>query len=113
MACAEHAGPTSRFAVALDIVCDLGVLAFATWTLIAYGGMLTGASATLLVAIWLAAIPLLAALLLVIEPRRTAEDSAAPADADGDEPPNGRRRPQQQTAAAAGGNRPLPAATCC
>jgi Family of unknown function (DUF6077) len=98
----EHAGPTSRFALALDFVSDLGVLAFATWTLIAYGGMLTGASATLLVAIWLAAVPLLAVLLVVLV-RRTAEDAAAPADAEGEEPPNGRRRRILLPAAALGG----------
>jgi Family of unknown function (DUF6077) len=44
----------SRLASTLDFVSDWFVLAFAAWTLIAYGGMLTDASATLLVSIWLA-----------------------------------------------------------
>jgi MFS family permease len=59
----------SRLGRALDFVSDLGVLAFAVWTLIAYVGMATEAKATLLVAVWLATVPILAVILAALEGR--------------------------------------------
>jgi hypothetical protein len=68
----ERATRPSRLAAALDFVSDLGVLAFATWTLIAYGGMLAGAKATLLVIVWFATAPFLVALLILLSRRGVA-----------------------------------------
>jgi MFS family permease len=65
----ELSGP-SRFARGLDFVCDWGVLVFAAWTLIAYAGMATDAQVSVLVALWLATVPLLGALLFVLARRR-------------------------------------------
>lgn len=62
-------GGASRLAGGLDFVSDLGVIAFAAWTLIAYVGMATGAKVILLVAVWLATIPFLAILLVALARR--------------------------------------------
>jgi hypothetical protein len=64
---------TSRIALVLDLVSDWGVLAFAAWTLIAYAGMLTDASVTLLVSVWLAtALAVGGALVALSRPREAA-----------------------------------------
>jgi hypothetical protein len=62
----------SRFASTLDFVSDWFVLAFAAWTLIAYAGMLTDASATLLVSIWLATALALGVALVAVSRFREA-----------------------------------------
>lgn len=49
---------------------DLGVLAFATWTFIAWAGMATEARVSLLVPIWLATVPLLGVGLAILNRRR-------------------------------------------
>jgi hypothetical protein len=72
----EGAPTPSRLGGALDFVSDWGVLAFAVWTLIAYGGMATQANATLLVSVWVATVPLLGALLVGLSRRRS--DSPPP-----------------------------------
>jgi Family of unknown function (DUF6077) len=68
------ASPPAR---ALDLASDWGVLVYAVWTLIAYGGMLTDAKVSLLVPIWLAASLGLVGVVVVLS-RRSA-DRAAPA----------------------------------
>lgn len=56
---------------ALDFVSDCTVVALAVWTLIAYGGMATRASVSVLTPIWLATLPfLIIALLLLRRPNR-------------------------------------------
>lgn len=65
----------SRLGRALDFVSDWAVLAFATWTLIAYGGMATRASVSVLVSVWMATFPLSGAALFLL--RRRAERPAA------------------------------------
>jgi hypothetical protein len=65
----------SRFAGALDFVSDLTILAFASWTLIAYGGMATDANVTVLVVVWLATVPLLGAVLIGLS--RRSDDPAS------------------------------------
>jgi MFS family permease len=92
---------TSRLALVLDFVSDLGVLAFATWTLIAYGGMVTEAKATLLVAVWLVTVPLLAVLLVLLR-RRARDEDLSTEEPERREPPTGRRRRLLVVAAAAG-----------
>jgi hypothetical protein len=59
----------SRVGSVLDWASDWSVLAFAVWTLIAYVGMATGAAATLLVWLWLATIPIVAAGLALLTRR--------------------------------------------
>jgi MFS family permease len=65
----KHPFVPNRLGRALDFVSDLGVLAFAVWTLIAYVGMATQAKATLLVAVWLATVPLLGVILVALASR--------------------------------------------
>jgi hypothetical protein len=60
----------SRLGIALDFTSDLGVLAFATWTFIAWAGMATQARVSLLVPIWLATVPFLAVGLAILNRRR-------------------------------------------
>jgi hypothetical protein len=62
----------SRLRLALDFASDWAVLAYAVWTLIAYGGMATHAHASLLVSVWLIVTPLLGALLFVLRRRWAA-----------------------------------------
>lgn len=59
------AGP-SWIARGLDFASDWALLAFAAWTLIAYGGMVTEAKVSLLVPIWLATAVLLGFGLVVL-----------------------------------------------
>jgi hypothetical protein len=66
---------SSRLGRAIDFLSDLGVLAFASWTLIAYIGMATQAKVSLLVPLWLATIPPLVGLLVVLP--RGSRDAAA------------------------------------
>ncbi|MGH7480830.1 MAG: hypothetical protein ACRELV_01640, partial [Longimicrobiales bacterium] len=73
---AGRSSQPSSIARALDFVTDWGVLAYAVWTLIAWAGMLTEASVSLLVPIWLVStVPVAAALVLM---RRRAETAAPP-----------------------------------
>jgi hypothetical protein len=69
---------TGAVGSALDFGSDWAVLSFAAWTLIAYAGMLTGAAATLLVTLWLLAVPLAGAGLAAARRRSDSppEDSA-------------------------------------
>ncbi len=60
---------TDRLGVALDFVSDLAILCFASWTLVAYMGMLTEARVAVLVPVWLATTPFLAAALVVLRRR--------------------------------------------
>jgi Family of unknown function (DUF6077) len=86
----------NRVGVALDVVSDLAVLCFASWTLFAYFGMITGARVSLLTPLWLLTIPFLAAFLLLPRMRRDREaGDAEPEDAvapEPDRPPEGRDR---------------------
>ena len=68
--------PTSRgVGVVLDFASDWAVLAFATWTLIAYGGMATRAPVDVLTPIWLVTLPVLfVALVLLSRARVSADD---------------------------------------
>jgi hypothetical protein len=72
----EHPVTPSRLGRAVDFVSDLGVLAFAAWTLIAYIGMATQAKVSLLVPLWLATLPLLATLRIVLSSSGDAAVSA-------------------------------------
>jgi hypothetical protein len=67
----ERASRPSRLGGALDFLSDLGVLAFAVWTLIAYIGMATEARVSLLVPVWLATVPLLGVVLAILNRRRS------------------------------------------
>jgi hypothetical protein len=53
----------------LDVVSDLSLLAYACWTLLAYLGMATDASVSLLVVVWLLTVPLAAVALLFLRGR--------------------------------------------
>jgi Family of unknown function (DUF6077) len=65
---------------ALDFLSDWAVLCFASWTLFAYLGMITDARVSLLVPVWLATTPFLAAFLIIRGVRRgPAADVAATA----------------------------------
>ena len=75
-------GVADRLGVALDFVSDWAVLCFASWTLIAYVGMITAADVDFLTPLWLLTTPLLAAFLLVLRRRTTREETEA------DEPPS-------------------------
>jgi uncharacterized protein DUF6077 len=74
----ESVSRPSILARSLDFVSDLGVLAFAVWTLIAYVGMATQAKATLLVAIWLATVPILGAILVALARRPQGATASEP-----------------------------------
>jgi MFS family permease len=63
-------GLGNRVGVALDFVSDWAILCFASWTLIAYLGMITGARVDLLTPLWLLTTPFLAGLLLLPRMRR-------------------------------------------
>jgi hypothetical protein len=65
----ESASTPSGLGRALDFLSDLGVLAFAVWTLIAYVGMVTQARVSVLVPVWLATVPILAAILVALSRR--------------------------------------------
>ena len=58
-----------RVGSVLDWASDWAVLGFAVWTVIAYVGMATGAAATLLVSVWLATLPAVAAGLGLLDKR--------------------------------------------
>jgi len=60
---------TDRLGVALDFVSDLAILCFASWTLVAYMGMLTEARVDVLVPVWLVTTPFLAAALVFLRRR--------------------------------------------
>lgn len=79
--------------MALDFVSDLGVLAFAEWTLIAWAGMATEAKVSLLVPIWLATVPVLGVILGVLHRRRSSPppQSVAPVGRGGAATPLARR----------------------
>ena len=70
-------GVADRIGVALDFVSDLAILCFASWTIIAYVGMLTEARVTILVPLWLLTTPFLAAALVFLRRR------SAPLEEDG------------------------------
>ena len=53
----------SRLRVVLDFLSDWAVLCFASWTIFAYIGMATQAKVSLLVALWLITVPVLAWVL--------------------------------------------------
>jgi hypothetical protein len=56
----------SRLRAALDFLSDWAVLCFASWTLVAYLGMITEAKVSVLVPIWLATTPFLALALILL-----------------------------------------------
>ena len=68
----------SSLAEALDFVSDWGVLAFASWTLIAYVGMATEARVSVLVSVWLATVPLLGAIRAVLARRSSGNPTPEP-----------------------------------
>jgi Family of unknown function (DUF6077) len=68
---------TDRLGVALDFVSDLAMLCFASWTLVAYMGMLTEARVTVLVPLWLATTPFLAAGLVLLRRRSISSGNDA------------------------------------
>lgn len=70
----EHAA----FRGALDFASDVGVLAFAAWTLIAYVGMATKARTGLLFAAWLVTLPLVTGLAVFLYGRRRAPEEQRP-----------------------------------
>jgi hypothetical protein len=90
-AASERASRPSRLAGALDFASDWGVLAFAVWTLVAYVGMITDARVSLLVPLWLATLPLLAALLVLLSRRAAGSAPASVALADVPARPYGRQ----------------------
>jgi hypothetical protein len=81
-------GLANRVGVALDILSDLAVLAFASWTLFAYFGMITGARVSLLTPLWLLTIPCLAAFLLLPRMRHEREPGEAVPEATAPPEPN-------------------------
>jgi hypothetical protein len=74
-------GVLNRVGVALDFVSDWAVFCFASWTLFAYLGMITGARVSLLTPLWLVTIPFLAALLIVLQRRSRPSEGARPSEA--------------------------------
>jgi Family of unknown function (DUF6077) len=66
-----------RLGVALDFVSDWVILCFASWTLLAYLGMITEARVSLLTPIWLVTTPFLAAFLFRLRVGRAGSSGAA------------------------------------
>ena len=66
-------GIANRMGVALDFLSDLAVLCFASWTLFAYLGMITGGTVSVLTVLWLLTTPVLAAFLLLLRFRPAPE----------------------------------------
>jgi Family of unknown function (DUF6077) len=63
-----------RLRSALDFLSDYAVLLLASWTALAYFGMITEAKVSILVLIWIATAPLLALALHTLRPERSAEE---------------------------------------
>jgi Family of unknown function (DUF6077) len=63
----------SRVRATLDFLSDLAVVGFATWTLVAYLGMLTTAPVRVLVPLWLVLFVLAAVLMVRLKDSRRAE----------------------------------------
>src|SRR6187551_3298148 len=55
-----------RFGTVLDGVSDSALLAFAVWTLIAYGGMVTHAPVSVLTLVWVVTLPVLVWLRIAL-----------------------------------------------
>jgi hypothetical protein len=62
---------------ALDFFSDWSLVAYAAWTLIAWGGMLTSAAVSVLVPVWLATIPFLGIGLVALRRRPARETPTA------------------------------------
>ncbi len=80
-------GFADRIGIALDFVSDLAILCFASWTLFAYVGMITGARVSLLMPLWLITTPFLAAGLVFLRRRSSAPESQELSEAAEPRPP--------------------------